>query len=122
MKKLLPIILSTLYFILSTPAFAADDPNLKPAGVTQLVNLFTRIINLAAEAAFTVLLIMLVYAGIKFLTSGGDPKAIGAASSTITWALLGILFMVIGWLFLLLIESFTGVNVTKFCIGFDVCT
>jgi hypothetical protein len=121
MKKIL-ICLSFIVYRLSCVApVYAFDPNLDPAGPQQLVNMFTRIINLAAEAAFTVLLIMLVYAGIKFLTSGGDPKAIGAASSTITWALLGILFMAIGWLLLKLIESFTGIPVTRFCIGFSQC-
>lgn len=93
-----------------------------PAGVTQLTELITRIINLSVEAAFTVLLIMLVYAGIKFITSGGDPKAISAAGTTITWAILGILFLAIAWLLLRLIESFTGIPVTKFCIGFNPCT
>lgn len=119
MKKFLLFLSSTFYLLSSTPAYAAD--NIGPAGPTQLVQLFTRIINLAVEAAFTVLLIMLVYAGIKFLTSGGDPKAISSASATITWALLGILFLAIGWLLLLLIKNFTGVDVTKFCIGFGEC-
>lgn len=91
------------------------------AGKDQLVELFTRIINLAVEAAFLVLIIMLLYAGFKFLTSGGDPKAISSASATITWALLGILFLAIGWLILLLIRNFTGIDVTKFCIGFTNC-
>lgn len=118
MKKFLLFLSSIFYFLSSAPAYAANP---QPAGAKQLQELFTRIINLSAEAAFTVLLIMLVYAGIKFLTSGGDPKAIGAASGTITWALLGILFMAIGWLFLLLIKNFTGVDVTKFCISFSEC-
>lgn len=121
MKRFLSFLLFTIYFLISSSVFAAD---LGPgaAGKDQLIQLVTRIINLSAEAAFTVLVLMLVYAGIKYLTSGGDPKAIGAASSTITWALLGILFMAIAWLFLLLIKNFTGVDVTKFCLGFDACT
>ncbi len=109
-------IVCSLWF---TPPVYAANPG--PAGKTQLVELFTRIINLSAEAAFIVLLIMLIYAGIRYLTSGGDPKSISAASSTITWALLGIIFMAIAWLLLKLIENFTGVPVTKFCIGFTGC-
>ncbi|MFA5932637.1 MAG: hypothetical protein WCV81_00055 [Microgenomates group bacterium] len=121
MKKYLSFIFSVLSLLLSAPAYAATTVNPLPAGKDQLIQLITRIINLAAEAAFTVLLIMIIYAGIKFLTSGGDPKAIGAASGTITWALLGILFMAIGWLFLLLIKNFTGIDVTKFCLDFRGC-
>lgn len=118
MKKVLTLLIFT-FFISYSPVLAADDVG--PAGKDQLIQLFTRIINLSAEAAFTVLLIMIVYAGIKFLTSGGDPKAIASASGTITWALLGILFMAIGWLFLILIKNFTGVDVTRFCLGFGEC-
>lgn len=89
-----------------------------PAGVVQLQQLIQRIINLLVEAAFIALTVMLLWAGIQFLTSGGDAKVLGRASQTVTWALLGILFLGIAWLILKLIEAFTGVNVTEFCIGF----
>lgn len=88
-----------------------------PAGLPQLQQLFTRIINLSVGASFIVLTIVLFYAGIRFLTSGGDQKSIKAAADTITWGLLGILFLVLAWLILKLIEAFTGVPVTKFCLG-----
>lgn len=120
MKKIFLTLLFSFYSLLLTiPAYAQVGP--PPAGKDEFIALFTRILNLSVEAAFTVLLIMLVYAGIRFITSGGDPKSISAASTTITWAILGILFLAIGWLFLRLIESFTGIPVTKFCIGFDPC-
>lgn len=120
MKKFLSFLFSIFYLLSSTSVYAAD-PNPGPAGRQQLVELFTRIINLSVEAAFMILLLMLIYAGIRYLTSGGDPKSIEAASSTITWSLLGIVFMAIAWLLLRLIADFTGVDVTKFCIGFDPC-
>lgn len=91
---------------------------MEPAGVSQLQNLFERIIQLVVGGAFIVLVVVLIMAGIKFLTSGGEPKAIQSASMTVTWALLGILFLGLAWLILRLIEAFTGVPVTKFCLGF----
>ena len=89
-----------------------------PAGLPQLQDLIVRIINISAGLAFIAVTIMIVTAGIKFITSGGDPKAIGQAQQTITWALLGILMMVIAWLILRLIEAFTGVPVTQFLLCF----
>ncbi len=89
-----------------------------PAGILQLQILFTKALELVVPLAFVVLLIMLFYAGIRFIISGGDSKNLSEASKIITWALLGILFLVIAWLVLRLIESFTGVPVTKFCLGF----
>jgi hypothetical protein len=89
-----------------------------PAGVQQLQDLFTRFLNISIGLAFIVLTVVLVIAGIKFLTSGGEPKAIQSAGQTVTWAILGILFLALAWLILKLIGAFTGVDVTNFCIGF----
>jgi len=92
-----------------------------PAGVAELENLVSRIISLSVAASGIALLVVLTIAGFKFLTSGGEPKAIQSASQAVTWALLGMLFLVIAWLVLQLIESITGVQVTKFCIELSGC-
>lgn len=84
------------------------------AGLVELEQLFKSIINLSVGAAFIALVVMLTIAGIKFLTSGGDPNRIKSASETVTWALLGMLFLVIAWLVLQLIQAFTGVQLTTF--------
>ncbi|MFH0937086.1 MAG: hypothetical protein V1808_02245 [Candidatus Daviesbacteria bacterium] len=92
-----------------------------PAGLDFLEKMFQRIINLSFGAAFIALVIVLVVTGIKYLTSGGEPKALSSAHNSLTWALLGMLFLVIVWLILLLIEHLTGVQVTKFCLSFLGC-
>ncbi len=88
-----------------------------PAGVLQLQEIMQRIIGLGAGFAFIFLTIYLIWGGIKYITSGGDQKKLGQAHQTMTWALLGILFLAIIWTILLLIESFTGVKITNVCIG-----
>lgn len=94
---------------------------MEPAGAKQLEELIQRIINISVGAAFIALTVVLVWTGIKYLTSGGDAKARSAANSSLTWALLGVLFLAIAWLILKLIYAFTGVNVTKFCLSFTGC-
>lgn len=89
-----------------------------PAGILQLKEMVQRFINLSVEVSFVILTIMLIVGGIKYLTSGGDSKAIGSAGGTITWALLGILFMALAWIILLILKGFTGVDLTNFCFGF----
>ncbi len=89
-----------------------------PAGAVQLQELFQRILNLSIALAFIALTVVLFVAGIKFITSGGEAKPLQSAGQSITWAILGILFLVLAWLILRLIESFTGVQVTQFCFGF----
>jgi hypothetical protein len=86
----------------------------EPAGIVQLEQLFSRIIFLSVGIAFVALTILLVYAAIKFLTSGGDKKVLAQAWGVITWAFLGIFFMGLAWVIILLIQSFTGVSLTQF--------
>lgn len=81
------------------------------AGVVQLQEVFLRIINISVALAFIAVTAVLFWAGIKYLTSGGDPKAIAAAHQAVTWAMLGALFLALAWLILLLIRAFTGVDV-----------
>lgn len=99
----------------AVPATTLGPP---PSGVLQLQETIQRIINLSVGFAFIALAVVLVWGGIQYIMSGGDPKQIGKAQSTFTWALLGILFLGIAWLILLLVQAFTGVEITKVCIGF----
>jgi hypothetical protein len=97
--------------------FAQANPG--PAGVEQLQQLLSRIISISVGISFIALTVMLIMAGMRYLSSGGDPKSIQQATQTITWAVFGVFFLVLAWLALLLIEKFTGVPVTKFCLGFQ---
>lgn len=89
-----------------------------PAGVQQLQELIIRIISLSAGLIFVVVLIMLITTAIKYLVSGGDPKQLASANNSLTWTLLGGVFLVLVWVVLRLVEAFTGVTLTQFCIGF----
>jgi magnesium-transporting ATPase (P-type) len=106
-----------LILIFPSTVFAANNPG--PAGILQLQQLIVRIIGLIGEVAFIVLTIMLVVAGFKYITSEGDQKKLQQAHDTTTWAILGIVFLVIGWLVLRLIEAYTGLPfLSNFCLGF----
>lgn len=94
-----------------------DNP-VAAAGVLQLQDVVQRVINISVGLAFFFATAYLVWSGIKFITSGGEAKALQDAWRVFSWALLGIVFLVIAWLVLLLIERFTGAPVTKFCFGF----
>lgn len=85
-----------------------------PAGLKEIEDVFTSIISVIVGLGFIILLVMLTWAGIKYLTSAGEPKTIQAAHHTVSWALLGIVFMALAWLILQLIKVFTGIDVTIF--------
>lgn len=89
-------------------------PGPPPAGLAELELVFGNIISVVVGLSFIILVVMLVLAGIKYITSSGEPKAVQQAHLTVTWALLGILFLAISWLLLQLIQAFTGIEVTVF--------
>lgn len=91
---------------------------MEPAGLPQLQALVERIINLSVPLVFILLTIALLYAGIKLIMSGGDQKNIQAARSIFFGSLTGIGFLAAAFIILRLIEAFSGVKVTQFCLGF----
>lgn len=112
------------YLLFAIPAYAQSpfpscnpakfDPEFCPAGLDQIAGTFQRFISISVGLAFVALLVMVIFAGYKYLASGGEPKAVSSAHQTLTWALLGIFFLAIAWLILLLIHALTGVDVTIF--------
>ena len=83
-----------------------------PAQLSSIVQIIENIIKLLAPAAGIAFFVMLLFGGYQFLTSGGDPKAVAAARSTLTYAVIGIILVVSAWLILQLVGNITGANVT----------
>ena len=111
--------------VLVNPVFAASSqptscpPNSADcaAGLPQLEAVFRNFISVFVAIGFVALFIMIVFAGYKYLMSGGEPKAVSQAHQTVTWAILGIIFMAVAWIVLQIIKTFTGVDVTTFSPG-----
>lgn len=105
----------TLYHSLAATCLISDPRyGCEPAGLTQIEEMIQQVISIAVPLAFIILVAMLFIGGLKYLLSGGETKAINSATQTITWALLGILFLAIAWLILRLLEAFTGIPLTQF--------
>lgn len=114
-------------FALPLPSFAqcnstgvlTGGPECEAAGVEQVQQLITRMINISVTVAFIAMTVWLVWSAIKFfITSGGDPKALSQAWSSVTWIFMGVVFMILAYLALRLISAVVGIDVTSYCIGF----
>ncbi|MDA1079875.1 MAG: pilin [bacterium] len=72
-------------------------------------NVFLVIIPLIGLAAF----VMFLVGSFRWLTSGGDTKHTGQAKQTMTYAVIGIVVALSGFIILNLIANFTGVEKVK---------
>lgn len=100
----------------AAPVFAQGGGG-GPAGIPLIEYMFARVVCITVPLGYTALLVVLIIAGFKYLISAGEAKAVQAAHQTVTWGILGVLFLAIAWLILLLIQNFTGVEVTKFSVS-----
>jgi len=87
------------------------------ASLKELEVVFGNVVAVVALLGGFISFVMVIVGGFKYITAQGDPKALTSARNSLTWAILGLAFLIIAWLILVFIEKFTGVNVTKFCIG-----
>lgn len=57
---------------------------------------------------------MIIFAGIKIINAGSDPKAYAAGWSTFSYAAIGLVLLSVVWLAIVLIQKYTGANITDF--------
>ncbi len=75
--------------------------------IANLLSPLPGIIALAAVA-------MVILAGIRLMSAGAEPKAVASAWKMFTFAIVGLILLAVVWLALVLVENFTGAEVTKF--------
>lgn len=84
------------------------------ATIADLEPIFGRVVSAALGLAGIVLFVLLLRGGFKYITSGGDPKAVESAQKTLTYAIIGLVLILVSFLILVLIKTITGVDVTQF--------
>jgi len=85
-----------------------------PAQLSDLEVVFANIVAAILGFAGIALFILLIIGGFKYITAGGDPKAVDGAKKTLTYAIAGFVLIASAFLILRFIEVFTGLNVTVF--------
>jgi len=64
--------------------------------------------------------LFIIYAGIRFITSGGDAKQVESARKILTYAIIGLLIILSAFFIINIIADFTGVTCIKM-FGFNSC-
>lgn len=88
----------------------------EPAQLSQLEDVFGNVVTSLLALGGIALFLMLLTGGFKYLTSGGDPKAVEGAQKTLTYAIGGLVLLAGSYMLLRIIENFTGAPVTNFII------
>ncbi len=121
MKKILLFI--SLFFISFTGSTYADGPSVVPwnkcvssgdvATLSCIPIVLQNIINFLALFAGVVAVLLIIYAGIKFITSQGDPEKVATARRIMTFVLFGAVIIVASLFIVNVIAVITGVDSLK---------
>lgn len=76
--------------------------------------IFQNLIGPVPALLALVAVIMIIFAGVRLILAGADPKAYEAAWKTFTWAVIGLILLSVAWLIIVLISKFTGAPITTF--------
>lgn len=94
-------------------AWTTTDPKI-PVQLVDLEEVFKNVVNVVLGFAGIAFFVLLLVGGFKYMTAGGDPKAIDSAKKTLTSAIAGLLIVILSYLVLVFIGTFTGVDLTQF--------
>ncbi|TSC90903.1 MAG: hypothetical protein CEN90_735 [Parcubacteria group bacterium Licking1014_17] len=98
-------VLRTLLFRIAPTAYADINDPLKGATIQSLIDKIGAAIY---DIAIPIAVIIIIYAGILFLTSSGDPTKVGKAKKALWYAIIGLAIVFIGKGFVSLIKSILG--------------
>ena len=90
-----------------------DSTNPDVATVQGLECLVRNILNIAVTAVGIAAFVMFLVGSFLYLTSGGNPKGTEAGQKTITFAIIGVVVSLTGFIALNFITTFTGVESIK---------
>lgn len=111
-KKIILILIMIVMAPINIVNAAIDSSDVPTLG--HFEGLFTNIVRAFGALFVFSFFIATIYGGVKLLLSAGDPKAVQAAKGTITYAVLGLALFAISFTILVLIQTFTGINLTTF--------
>ncbi len=80
-----------------------DDPQL-----ADLVPVFNRVYNTAILSAGAVFIIWMIISGIRYMAAGGDEKAIAAARSSLTYAVVGFILILGAYAIIAILGNLLG--------------
>jgi hypothetical protein len=91
------------------------------ARLTCIPAVLQNIITFALIASGVVAVFFIIWAGIRYVTSGGDQKKVDGARKTLTWAIIGLIIILMAFFIVNVVSYITGVECIR-SFGFNNCT
>lgn len=86
------------------------EPGTDVATLACIPVVINNVINAALVFSGVLALILIIYSGIKYITSRGDQTAIDSAKKTLTYAIIGLIVIFLSFFIVKLISTLTGVT------------
>lgn len=81
------------------------------APINNIVAVIQNAIRFILLIAFVLAFVFLLIGGIRWITAGGDEKAVSGARGMITAALIGLVIVLVSYALIILVETFFGVKI-----------
>lgn len=106
MKKLLGLIASFSSVLLATPVLAAvSDPGggsstsvssgEYPPRIVEIAKVLNNVMDIVFPVAGILCVIFVIIGGYMWIASAGDPSKVKQAQGTLTWAIIGLIFVLV---------------------------
>jgi hypothetical protein len=93
MKKIFTKLVSISVFLIGGPVYAQSD---KPPQIsTEIGPMIDKITDYLFPIAVLISLIFVIMGGYMWIISGGDPSRVKQAQGTLTWAILGLVIVLV---------------------------
>ncbi len=79
--------------------------------INDIVSILRNAIRFILLIAFVLAFIFLIIGGIRWITAGGDEKAVAGARGMITAALIGLVVVLVSYALIVLVETFFDVTI-----------
>ena len=102
--------------------FAQEDYEGIPLTIQSVFGIITGLACWFTRFALVLMVVMIVFYGIKFMTSQGNPAKFGEAKTSFVWALVGVLVILGTYTIIATVANFVGGDYTLIiplnCSGF----
>ncbi len=92
-------------------AFEIGPGIFPPARFTTFGQLTSDIVTILISVSAAISIIFIMIAGIKFVTSSGDEKKLASATSTLTYAIIGLVVTILAFMIVRILQYFLQSNV-----------